>query len=578
MPRSNQPPFLSRAVASVASLALVSGAVVTIAGCADDEPPQRVYRVERPAPYYPPPPREVVVQQRPAPYGPSDGYAPPATYDEGRYDNGPYDNRQYDNGQYDNGQYANAPVDAPAYEPPPLEVVTAYQSDLSPYGQWVDVPQYGRCWRPAGRPAGWRPYTVGHWVDTDAGWAWVAEGDEANWGYATYHYGRWYESPSTGWVWVPGTTYSPAWVSWREGGGYCGWAPLPPEVPIYGASTVIIDRYVPADRYTFVEERYITSPHVYERVIVRDRPVIIRKTVNITKITYVNNRVVNPGVPVRDVERYTGHRVERVQPVRVTTADEARRLRTEGRPVVYEPPVIQKAESHRAEVHQQRIAQQQQVHAQRQQQELQAKQQKQNEQLQKFQQKQGIRQQEHTQDLQEQQQKFQAKEQKQQFQQQTHENKVLQRDQEHLADQQQQQQKEQQRLQAERDAQAQHAREQQISAQRRAEQQQQEAQARQQKQAAEQQQHDQRVQERQQKVQEHEQAPRQQPQEQPHQQRVQERPREIPQQHEQQQQQQQQKVQQHTPPHQSPQQEPRGRSGEKSRGGQTEGTVQNQVR
>ena len=33
----------------------------------------------------------------------------------------------------------------------------------------------------------------------------------------------------TGWCWVPGYTWGPAWVSWRYGDGYCGWAPLPPD-------------------------------------------------------------------------------------------------------------------------------------------------------------------------------------------------------------------------------------------------------------------------------------------------------------------------------------------------------------
>jgi len=49
------------------------------------------------------------------------------------------------------------------------------------------------------------------------------------WGWATYHYGRWVNLDGTGWCWVPGYTWAPAWVSWRYGDGYCGWAPLPPD-------------------------------------------------------------------------------------------------------------------------------------------------------------------------------------------------------------------------------------------------------------------------------------------------------------------------------------------------------------
>jgi hypothetical protein len=31
-----------------------------------------------------------------------------------------------------------------------------------------------------------------------------------------------------GWCWRPGRVWGPGWVSWRAGGGYVGWAPLPP--------------------------------------------------------------------------------------------------------------------------------------------------------------------------------------------------------------------------------------------------------------------------------------------------------------------------------------------------------------
>jgi hypothetical protein len=36
----------------------------------------------------------------------------------------------------------------------------------------------------------------------------------------------------TGWVWVPGSEWAPAWVSWRESDDYIGWAPLPPEAEV----------------------------------------------------------------------------------------------------------------------------------------------------------------------------------------------------------------------------------------------------------------------------------------------------------------------------------------------------------
>jgi len=70
-----------------------------------------------------------------------------------------------------------------------------------------------------------RPYSDGYWAYTDVGWTWVSYED---FGWATYHYGRWTRLRDRGWFWVPGREWGPAWFSWRTGGDYVGWAPLPP--------------------------------------------------------------------------------------------------------------------------------------------------------------------------------------------------------------------------------------------------------------------------------------------------------------------------------------------------------------
>ena len=102
--------------------------------------------------------------------------------------------------------------------------VGVFYDGLAPYGDWVEMPDYGWSWAP--RVEGdWRPYTRGQWLMTDDGWFW--DSDEP-FGWATYHYGRWLNDPEYGWVWIPGTEWAPAWVSWRHGNGYTGWAPLPP--------------------------------------------------------------------------------------------------------------------------------------------------------------------------------------------------------------------------------------------------------------------------------------------------------------------------------------------------------------
>src|SRR6185312_1206977 len=110
----------------------------------------------------------------------------------------------------------------------PQSVQTFYDA-LSPYGQWVNMPNYGYVWIPnAG--VGFVPYSnYGHWVYTDYGWTWVSD---YSWGWAPFHYGRWSYDPYYGWYWIPDVYWGPAWVAWRHCDGYYGWAPLGPGMNI----------------------------------------------------------------------------------------------------------------------------------------------------------------------------------------------------------------------------------------------------------------------------------------------------------------------------------------------------------
>jgi hypothetical protein len=98
-----------------------------------------------------------------------------------------------------------------------------YSDDLDDNGEWVDIPDAGWCWRPRVTVVDWRPYWRGRWGAYSGGMTWVSDDP---WGYVTHHYGRWGWHGSWGWYWIPGVFYSPAWVAWNWGSGYCGWAPL----------------------------------------------------------------------------------------------------------------------------------------------------------------------------------------------------------------------------------------------------------------------------------------------------------------------------------------------------------------
>jgi hypothetical protein len=124
-------------------------------------------------------------------------------------------------------QPETAPTPQPVEQPAEVTVNSFYDT-LAPYGSWVDVGGYGRCWRPSVvvYNSGWQPYCDhGHWVYTDCGWYWSSD---YSWGWAPFHYGRWFQHSRWGWCWTPDTVWGPSWVTWRYSNDYCGWAPLPP--------------------------------------------------------------------------------------------------------------------------------------------------------------------------------------------------------------------------------------------------------------------------------------------------------------------------------------------------------------
>lgn len=114
--------------------------------------------------------------------------------------------------------------------------MTGWQ-ELDRHGHWETHPEYGAIWAPTVVPVGWAPYRSGHWTwIAPWGWTWI---DDARWGFAPFHYGRWVHY-NRRWCWVPGhravrPVYSPALVAWIGGGrvgvgigGAVGWVPLGP--------------------------------------------------------------------------------------------------------------------------------------------------------------------------------------------------------------------------------------------------------------------------------------------------------------------------------------------------------------
>ena len=196
-----------------------------------------------------------------------------------------------------------APIVIGALTPAQAQISEDAQIALEQYGVWRPHPRFGDVWVPAGVPPDWRPYEYGRWVYTDDwGWYWASDDVEANWGWVVYHYGRWAFERGFGWFWVPGDEWAPAWVNWRYGDNYVGWAPLPPD-ELVGAYEV-----EPA-YWAFVPGRYLAAPRVRTYFVpVYRRSVILRTTniVNRTVPVHGARLAVNPGIPPAFVARVSG--------------------------------------------------------------------------------------------------------------------------------------------------------------------------------------------------------------------------------------------------------------------------------
>jgi len=176
----------------------------------------------------------------------------------------------------------------------------SFYDELSPYGTWIQDPQYGYVWRPDVEQGEFRPYyTNGRWAMTEYGNTWVSDYD---WGWAPFHYGRWVYNRYNQWVWLPDTVWGPAWVSWRSGGGYYGWAPMGPGMNIN------VNINIPSLWWVFVPQRniyYNGFPRYYSR-----RNTVIINNTTIINNTYVrNNRYYSSGPRANDIRRYTGRDV-----------------------------------------------------------------------------------------------------------------------------------------------------------------------------------------------------------------------------------------------------------------------------
>ncbi len=173
-----------------------------------------------------------------------------------------------------------------------------FYNELSPYGNWTSHSRYGSVWTPYDVGRNFQPYgTDGRWVMTEFGNTWVSD---FPWGWATFHYGRWFYDDYLGWAWTPGYEWGPAWVDWRSNNNYYGWAPMWPGVQI-GVSF-----NVPLNYWVFVPQRYLYRRSIFGYCVPRYRyNSFFGRTTVINNYYYNDNRSYAYGPSRGEVERVT---------------------------------------------------------------------------------------------------------------------------------------------------------------------------------------------------------------------------------------------------------------------------------
>ncbi len=166
-------------------------------------------------------------------------------------------------------------------------------------------------WKPSASGEDWRPYMDGKWVYTTSGWMWVSN---YNWGWACYHYGRWWKSKSYGWVWMPGYVWAPAWVKWRMAGEHIGWVPLSPKAKWRGEDGISISAYKyenPDEQWTFIDKsKFVDDVTKSNTAPVKENSGLVRNSEEVLDMKLEGGMVRGKGPDAADIERTTGKTIK----------------------------------------------------------------------------------------------------------------------------------------------------------------------------------------------------------------------------------------------------------------------------
>jgi hypothetical protein len=208
--------------------------------------------------------------------------------------------------------------------------INTFYDDLSSDGEWIGVDKSAidsednlemsetvdidedvisdYVWRPSVSISfvDWNPYTFGHWEFCRFGWVWVSD---YNWGWAPYHYGRWWFSHRWGWVWSPGHRWAANWVSWCHTRNHIGWHPISPRTPWRYHNGVIVTHPVTPKQKSITNKWTFVNKTDFNKPITKNNTIDLKnnkQVVSDAKISSSGNEVYNTGPKRKDIEKSTG--------------------------------------------------------------------------------------------------------------------------------------------------------------------------------------------------------------------------------------------------------------------------------
>jgi hypothetical protein len=170
---------------------------------------------------------------------------------------------------------------------PQQQVQDDVRNVLTQYGRFVQHQKYGEVWVPTVTPQGWHPYPPCNWVNSKQ-YGWYYD-DKTPWGQIVHHYGRWVYDAQMGWIWTPGSEFSPGWVVWRTSPEWVGWAPMLPDQDVQKISAADFNN---AGYWIFVETRKFAQGCNGAIAPASQVPVLLKQTTYVTDIRLVGGIVV----------------------------------------------------------------------------------------------------------------------------------------------------------------------------------------------------------------------------------------------------------------------------------------------